>query len=65
MKTLEDILDKLAETKHVLVILKANEGYSAVPMTGELYSEAILMEKHFNAHDVLAAAHKALEEVPG
>ena len=61
--SVELILERLAEKRMVLVILKANEGYSAVPMSGELYKQAVLMEHHHNGPTVLNAAHQALMAV--
>jgi len=60
MYSIEKILDHLPELgmDPMILIVKANEGYSAVHVTQDDYNPKLLMEKHHNAANVLKAVQK-------
>lgn len=54
--TIEEILDKLNKKGiSAVIILKANEGYSVLPIQKTEYSDSFLLRKHFNGETVLEA----------
>ena len=54
--TIEETLDKLSEKGiSAIIILKANEGYSAIPMHKSAYTTHYLLRDHFNGRTVLDA----------
>ena len=59
---IEDIIDKLnKESIPAVVILKANEGYSVIPMSKEIYRETFLMANHWNGKTVEEALSKLFQ----
>lgn len=55
---IEKALKKLAENDSscpALVILKANNGFSVVPLDQKFYAEHIILREHYNGPSVLAA----------
>ena len=64
MTTLTDI-DKVIKNLHpyvtAVVILKANVGYSAVPVSREEYKEWILLKHHFNGATTLEAIEELVK----
>ena len=56
MYEIEKILDDFSkEHRSVILILKANVGYSAVLVKRDQYVSEFLMEEHYNGATVLAA----------
>ena len=57
MYSIEKILNDLSEKgmDPMILIVKANEGYSAVHFSKEDYSPKLLMEPHYNEVNVLKA----------
>ena len=54
--TIEKTLDMLNKKGiSAVIILKANEGYSVVPIQKTEYSDSFLLRKHFNGKTVLEA----------
>ena len=57
--SIEEMLDKLNKQGiPAVLILKANEGYSAIPIRKTVYTEDFLLQEHFNAETVLDAMKK-------
>ena len=53
---IEEILDKLKEKDiAAVIILKANEGYSVIPIQKTEYRDSFLLRKHFNGETVFEA----------
>ena len=60
--TTEEILSGLNDQGvPAVVIIKANAGYSVVPLTKEEYSKSILVKKHYNDKTIKKALIKLLE----
>ncbi|HEC63884.1 MAG TPA: hypothetical protein ENI23_01165 [bacterium] len=59
--TIEKILDELGKDGDMVIILKANAGYSAVLCEHDLYMEKHLIEDHHNGATVLKALDKLIK----
>lgn len=60
---IEDILKQLNEKgMPAVVILKANEGYSAIPMSKYIYKTSFLLLKHYNDKTIEDALKQLLNE---
>ena len=54
--TIEEILDNLNKSGiSAVLILKANEGYSVLPVSKPKYRNYFLMKDHFNGETVVEA----------
>ena len=64
---IEDLLKELVSESGVVavLILKANEGYSAVPVTQEEYKEHFLLNDHWNDDTVLEAIEDMRRDMKG
>jgi len=59
---IEKILDKIADKSHpaVIVVMKANKGYSVIPIDKEFYAEHFILKEHYNGPSVIAACKELL-----
>ena len=60
---IEELLKKLAKDGSLLVLMKANVGYSAVVLPHGHY-HLIIMEPHYNGETAEAAIENLVENVP-
>lgn len=59
--TTEEILKRLNDKGiKAIVMVKANKGYSVIPMAREIYSTFFILQKHWNDKTIKKALNKLL-----
>jgi len=61
LKNIDDLIVQLAKRDMIIVVMKANVGYSVVPVPRSEYAEKFLLREHYNGKSVIEAIERLLD----